>query len=424
MDKLSYTIVELEDMAERDLESIILGGHAQQDDARFVLGKLLIEGASDLVQKNEVKGLNWLKESLKKNHMLSFEYKTYFDIRFGKNPQISEIKDNLQKIIEHNKSSRACNVFAELAHASAGGGGKLDDLNAEQTEKLNNYKDEAAKHYLISAEQGDVVAMHWIGVFYHEGYGVAKNMDKAIQFLIKAGEAGNGLSFFQLYMIFSGKEGQDVAMKDCPRAYNYLMNSIYRGITIQDEAIAFFAVNYKVLAPEFIKIQKLDVKVTDDNQKEIMNMHDALVQELKTTFSAALSKDRLYNRPCGFLNDQQIYLLGLNVQYFADSVLRYSHSDFLKAMKQDLGPAIGNVGLWTVKCLKDQAKQEGKDEEKKKFQVIYDILEKYLDSGLEVLGQEKKYYFMNKFGPKKCPEKIVKRENIRNLYPWFHYAPQ
>jgi TPR repeat protein len=57
----------------------------------------------------------------------------------------------------------------------------------------------------MSAEQGDIVAMHWIGVFYHEGYGVAKNIDKAIKFLTLAGEAGNGLSFFQLYMIYSGK---------------------------------------------------------------------------------------------------------------------------------------------------------------------------------------------------------------------------
>ena len=32
-------------------------------------------------------------------------------------------------------------------------------------------------------------------------------------------------------------------------------------------------------------------------------MHDAFVGELKVKFSAALGKDRLYNRPCGFLND-------------------------------------------------------------------------------------------------------------------------
>lgn len=66
-------------------------------------------------------------------------------------------------------------------------------------------------------------------------------------------------------------------MKDCVKAYRFLMNSIYRGITLQDEAVAFFVANYKELAPEFIKSQGLDMEVTDDNQKEIINMHDALV---------------------------------------------------------------------------------------------------------------------------------------------------
>lgn len=165
----------------------------------------MIEGVSDQVPQNEVKGLNWIREAVKKDHMLSFEYKTYFDIRFGKNPQIQQITEDLKEIIEKNKSSRACNVYAEIAHASAGGGGKLKELPAEEQAKLSEYKDEAAKYYLMSAEQGDIVAMHWIGVFYHEGYGVAKNIDKAIKFLTLAGEAGNGLSFFQLYMIYSGK---------------------------------------------------------------------------------------------------------------------------------------------------------------------------------------------------------------------------
>jgi hypothetical protein len=35
---------------------------------------------------------------------------------------------------------------------------------------------------------------------------------------------------------------------------------------------------------------------------------------------------------------------------------------------------------------------------------VIDIVEKYLESGLEVLGIEKKYFFINKYGPKKCPE--------------------
>lgn len=44
---------------------------------------------------------------------------------------------------------------------------------------------------MMSAEQGDVVGMHWIGVFYHEGFGVAKDISKAVEFLQKAAELGN-----------------------------------------------------------------------------------------------------------------------------------------------------------------------------------------------------------------------------------------
>lgn len=52
-----------------------------------------------------------------------------------------------------------------------------------------------------------------------------------------------------------------------------------------------------------------------------------------------------------------------------------------------------------------------------------EIVEKYLENGLDVLGEEKKYNFINKFGPKKCPEQQVKRDSITHLYSWTHYAP-
>lgn len=31
---------------------------------------------------------------------------------------------------------------------------------------------------------------------------------------------------------------------------------------------------------------------------------------------------------------------------------------------------------------------------------------------------------MNKYGPKKCPEKHIKREKVDFIYSWSHYAPQ
>ena len=51
--------------------------------------------------------------------------------------------------------------------------------------------------------------MYWMGVFYHEGFGVSKDITKAISYLTKAAQGGNGQSWFQLYVIHCGKEGQD-----------------------------------------------------------------------------------------------------------------------------------------------------------------------------------------------------------------------
>lgn len=175
------------------------------DDARYVLGKLMIEGSSDKVSKNENKGLNWLKEAVKKGHAPSIEYKTYWDIRFDRQPKLEKIKANLEEAVKETHSTRAANTLAELNHASSGGSAEsLANLTPEAKQAAEAAKGIAAQYYMISAEQGDVVGMHWIGVFYHEGFGVAKNIDKAINFLTKAANEGNGQSYYQLYLIHSG----------------------------------------------------------------------------------------------------------------------------------------------------------------------------------------------------------------------------
>jgi hypothetical protein len=81
------------------------------------------------------------------------------------------------------------------------------------------------------------------------------------------------------------------------------MQGIYNGVTYFDEAIQFFSDNYSVLAPIYIKTKNLPVEVKPENEKDIKNMHQAFISELKVNFSTALGKDRMYHRPCGFLND-------------------------------------------------------------------------------------------------------------------------
>lgn len=55
---------------------------------------------------------------------------------------------------------------------------------------------DAAKFYLASAEQGDVVALHFIGLFYHEGFGVNKNPQKALEYLQQAANQGHAHAMF------------------------------------------------------------------------------------------------------------------------------------------------------------------------------------------------------------------------------------
>ncbi len=98
-------------------------------------------------------------------------------------------------------------------------------------------------------------------------------------------------------------------------------------------------------------------------------------------------------------------MLGVNVQYMINSVLRFDHKDFLMAMKIDLGPILGHTGLWALRQLSNHAKEVKDQDLKKRVAVATELIEKYLESGLDVLKEEKKYNFINKFGPKKCPDK-------------------
>lgn len=97
-------------------------------------------------------------------------------------------------------------------------------------------------------------------------------------------------------------------------------------------------------------------------------------------------------------------MVGVNIEYFKNCVLRFDVLDFVKAIKIDIGIILGSLGLWAVKCHIDQAKEKGDNNEKKLYQTIHDLIEKYLENNLEVLGIEKKYNFLNKYGPKKCPD--------------------
>ena len=167
-----------------------------------------------------------------------------------------------------------------------------------------------------------------------------------------------------------------------------------------------------------MRTKKLPLEINQETQVDILNMHEAFVNEIKNDFSAALSKDRLYHKPAGFINDQQSWLIGVQVNYFINKVLRYSHTDFLKAVRTDLGPVLGNTGLWALKRQATMAKEAGDAELRKKANAATELIEKFLDGGYEAISDEKRYNFVNKFSPKKCPDQAIERANDTQIYSW------
>lgn len=89
------------------------------------------------------------------------------------------------------------------------------------------------------------------------------------------------------------------------------MKAMIYGVTYWDELVSFFKANYKALAPVFVKSKNLPVEIKNETEKDVISMHEAFINEMKKGFSSALSKDRLYHRPCGFINDQQIWMVGV-----------------------------------------------------------------------------------------------------------------
>ena len=128
---------------------------------------------------------------------------------------------NLETIVDKTKSTRACNTLAEFYQVQ---------------DKKDNHKENAAKYYNISADQGCQVGTHWMGVFYHIEFGVSKNTAKAVEYLTKSARAGNGQSCYQLFLIFSDEEG----FKDVKKAYYYLEKGILNGVSNFDQLQAFF----------------------------------------------------------------------------------------------------------------------------------------------------------------------------------------
>ena len=90
--------------------------------------------------------------------------------------------------------------------------------------------------------------MHWMGVFYHLGFGVSKNLDKAIEYLMKAEKFGNSQSSYQLFIIY----GQEETHKNATKAYKHLEKAVLGGLSFFDIFNEYFKANFDELLPVFI----------------------------------------------------------------------------------------------------------------------------------------------------------------------------
>lgn len=174
-----------------------------------------------------------------------------------------------------------------------------------------------------------MLGIHWMGVFYHLAFGVGKDVKKSIEYLKRSGKEGNGQSFYQLAIIHLNEEG----FINIPKAYHYFEKALLTGVSFFDEFHGLFKQNQDALSAIFLETKQPHTLIQKDNKAEVLSLHEAYVSEMKHSFSVALGKDRLYQRAVGFMQDQQIWMVGVQARYFVKHVLHYDHVDFMKALK-------------------------------------------------------------------------------------------
>jgi TPR repeat protein len=194
-------------------------------------------------------------------HLPAIEYKTYFDIRFDPHLNIQSIISSLENCVGTTKSCRACCTLGEFCAAQP---------------DIDGNKERACMYYAQAAEQGDVVGNHWMGIYYMEGFGVKKDLNKAEAHLLKAHKAGNGQSSFQLFLLFS-----NTIKKDVKKAYLFLHKAVQLGVNYFEQMTKYFKDNYDVLAPVYSEIKKHEAGLT---RAQVENLHEADLKELQESF--------------------------------------------------------------------------------------------------------------------------------------------
>lgn len=86
------------------------------------------------------------------------------------------------------------------------------------------------------------------------------------------------------------------------------------------------------------------------------------------------------------MQDQQIWMIGVLVRYFVKKVLSFDHADFMKALKEDINPLLGDLGLWALHNYSITQKEKGKADKRKRAQIAIEIVKSYLEHGFDLIG--------------------------------------
>jgi len=85
------------------------------------------------------------------------------------------------------------------------------------------------------------------------------------------------------------------------------------GVTMFTECQKFFKDNIETLKSVFLRRKKID---EGRSNEEIINIHDAYVNEHLMKFNEAMKKDHLYKKATSFMNNGMIWLLKVHKLYF------------------------------------------------------------------------------------------------------------
>lgn len=59
-------------------------------------------------------------------------------------------------------------------------------------------------------------------------------------------------------------------------------------------------------------------------------------------------------------------MIGVLTRYFVKKVLNFDHADFMRAMKEDINPLLGDLGLWALNNYSITQKEKGKADKRKR----------------------------------------------------------